>query len=101
MSLLRLSRHNAVAGSKKQSFKWPTWSVRARWASIARSRPLSAILPGNGSKFLLDTIILGRETGRGRAGHGVTTTMRLVLGDDIVELTERAFLLDLLAEARR
>src|SRR6516225_3941687 len=51
-------------------------------------------------KLLLHTIILGRKPGGGRTGHALATTMRLVLGDDIVELAERALLLDLLSEAR-
>ena len=61
---------------------------RARQVGEHRPQPPFVSDPsGERLKFLLDTIILGRETGRGWAGHGVTTTMRLVLGDDIVELT--------------
>ena len=72
----------------------------ARQMGEHRAQPSSVGDPaGERLKFLLDTIILGRKPGGGWAGDTVTTTMRLVLDDDIVELAERALLLDLLSEA--
>ena len=89
------SRHSAVAGSKKQSFRWPTCSVRARCASIARTRPVSAIRPGNGSSFVPHGHTRW-QGGRRGTGQPFAAPVSLVLRDDIVELAERAFLLNFL-----
>ena len=55
---------------------------------------------GERIKFSFHTVILGGKAGGGGTGQPFAAPVSLVLRDDIVELAERAFLLDFLTEAR-
>lgn len=92
---------DAVSGSQKQSARRPTSSVRPRWASIAGRRWASTRWPGKNRRARRGCARTRCADCRCRVGwREAAPDLVIAMLNDIIELTERSFLLNLSAEAR-